>query len=591
MKKRIFPFATAAAALLSPAVAAAAPYASGVTVTGDAVTFILNESADTVKVVFNEGATTMVIGTTPEPAGTKNFSKAGFTSFRIEVEKNAGPGWKSGVLQQISQDTNDLVKFANGRGVAVNRLPDTGPLFGRVYTSVATTGSAAPVVVPPTPARTTNEGIYVLNADFSVTALGSGPQLGGLTFDTNATSGVESPYRLTVGEKGDLFIADWSETQGSVYKTDGNVSGGKMVLGGPIGLNPPIPPASTSTTNYPLTADKIHGSIAAVVTGGSEANKDLKLWVIDDDLQAPGATTPAIRNSIWLWDMAGEQLPMVNPPVDFTSAATVGAIGIGTVPQTADLCRSQDGTFYKLQRRASGFESGIFAIGPSGQRLPSHSDTTAIGSLAAFRAYSADIAVVDPFLEAVACDVSDDNWLAVLRRADNAIHLVKASGGLIDFSSHILLYTAPTTVAARDISFDAAGNLYTLSSGQALLRVYAPGGHTRATTTSTGTFSMLELSPTPPAPPLALMPTINSVTRTGNDLNIAFSSRLGLAGTIFLQRTANLETGPWETMVNPTGTPLPPAIFTIAGTAPNFTFRAIGAYTSSPPYFYRVKRN
>ena len=133
MKKRIFPFATAAAALLSPAVAAAAPYASGVTVTGDAVTFILNESADTVKVVFNEGATTIVIGTTPEPAGMKTFSKAGFTSFRIEVEKNAGPGWKSGVLQQISQDTNDLVKFANGRGVAVNRLPDTGPLFARLY--------------------------------------------------------------------------------------------------------------------------------------------------------------------------------------------------------------------------------------------------------------------------------------------------------------------------------------------------------------------------------------------------------------------------------------------------------------------------
>ena len=127
-----FPLA-AIPGLLSLSPAVAAPYASGVTITGDSVTFILNESADSLKVVFNEGASTLVIGTNPEPSGTKTFSKAGFTSFRIEVEKNAGPGWKSGVLQQISEDTNNLVKFANGRGVAINRFPNTGRFRAHRY--------------------------------------------------------------------------------------------------------------------------------------------------------------------------------------------------------------------------------------------------------------------------------------------------------------------------------------------------------------------------------------------------------------------------------------------------------------------------
>ena len=196
--------------------------------------------------------------------------------------------------------------------------------------------------------------------------------------------------------------------------------------------------------------------------------------------------------------------------------------------------------------------------------------------------------MADPFLEAGACDVSEDNWLAVLRRSDNAIHFVKVSLGVIDFSSHILLYTAPTTTAARDIAFDVAGNIYTISSGQALLRVYAPGGHTRAITSSTGTFELVEVAAPPAAPPLVLAPAITSVSRTGDDLILPFTSRLGIATTIVLQRTTSLELGPWET----SGTAaFPAAQFTITGTPPDFTFRAIGAFTASPPYFYRVKRN
>lgn len=580
---------TALAALLVAPVSQAAPYASAVTVTGDSVSFVLNESADSVKVVFNDGASTLVIGATPEPAGLKTFSKAGFSSFRIEVEKNAGPGWKSGVLQPITQDSNDLVKFANGRGIAVNRHPATGPLFGRIYASVGTPGTAAPVAVPPlTPRSDMAEGIYVLNPDFTATALGSGPLTGGLTFESHAgtttadlttINGTDSPYRLTVGENGDLFISDFSKTRGTVYKTDGNVANGKNVLGGATGS---IFPIAGSTGSQGL-----HGSIAAVVTEGSEADGNLKLWVVDQDLQSNTTTsTQTMRNSIWLWEMNNEPLPMANAPTLVASAAGIlgSSIGIGFAGQTCDLCRAPDGTFYKLQRRASGLESGIFALSSTGSPTTSHPEVTNTGSLAAFRAYSLDNTVVDPFLESVACDVSNDNWLAVLRRSDNAVHLVKTQDGKIDFATHILLYTAPTTNVARDVCFDSAGNLYTISSGQALLRVYAPGGHTRATTYSSGAFEISELSPTPPAPLLELKPVITGTSRVGNDLVMPFTSRLGIPGTIVLQQATDLELGPWTTLTTA-------ATFTITGSPPNYTAKAIGAFGGGDKQFYRVRRN
>ena len=583
-----------ALAILLPAGACAAPYAAAVKVTGDQVTFILNEMADAVKVVFDGGPTTLVIGTTPEPAGAKSFSKAGFSTFQIEVEKNAAPGWKSGVLQPISVDSNDLVKFANGRGVAINKFPETGANFGRIYAAVGTPGDAAPSVTPPVTPRTgMGEGIYGLNPDFSTTSLGTAPLTGGIVFEPNtstatadllAINGTDSPYRLVVGPGGDLFISDFSKTKGTVWKTNADVADGKNIFDGPTGSVYPI--GGVTGTNG------LHGSIAAAVVTGSEAGNDLQVWVVDQDLQTNKTTaTQTMRNSIWKWDMAADPLPMVNAPVLFTSTAPgVGPndAGIGFAAQTTDLTRSVDGTFYKLQRRAAGIESAVFAINALGVPVPSHPTITASGSRDAFRAASGETTALDPFLEAVACDISSDNWLAILRRADNAISLVRADLGVLDFSSHILLYPTPTTVAGRDIAFDAAGNLYVLSSGQALLRVYAPGGHTRATTTSSGTFEITTLTPPVPAAFLERLPIITAVTRTGNDLVMPFTSRLGLASTHVLQRTTNLELGPWDT----SGTPaFPAAAFTLTGTPPNYTFRAIGPLATQPAYFFRVKRN
>lgn len=570
MKCRLFSFA-AAPALLLPLTASAAPYASSVTDGGADISFVLNEPADSVKVVFNEPLPALEMG--PLAAGPHTFPKGASTGFQIVVEKNAGPGWKSGVLQQISDDTSELVKFANGLGLAVNRKPDTGKFFGRVYVSCSQNGTAAPVTAPPSPGRDVQEGIYVLNAGLAATELGSGALLGGLTFSNPATGADgASPYRLNVGEKGDLFIADWSDSTGSVYKTDGDVANGKNVLGGPTaGLKPPLPEGT------------LHGSIAGLVTSGSEQGGDLKLWVVDEDLQDdPASATLSTINSIWAWDSAGAALPMETPPVRFNASHN---IGINFATQTADLARGPDGTFYKTQRRAAGNESAVFALDAEGNTLgnapPSEEGTPVIGSRSAFQLYSGVSPAADPFLETRGCDVSDDGWLALIRN-DNAIHLVRVDAGLIDFDSHILLHPKPATIIGRDIAFDAAGNLYTISTGQSLLRVYAPGGHTRATTSSTGAFTITEVTPPAPAPRMELQPVVTRVTPDGADYTLQVTSRLGLASTLSVQRSPDLQVDSWET--------LDPLEFTITGDAPDFTVLIKGAARSESRYFYRVRR-
>jgi len=58
-------------------------------------------------------------------------------------------------------------------------------------------------------------------------------------------------------------------------------------------------------------------------------------------------------------------------------------------------------------------------------------------------------------------------------------------------TNRILLVTSPTNGPAEDIAFDAANNIYYVSSGQGLLRVFTPGEYTRATTRSDGTFNVV----------------------------------------------------------------------------------------------------
>jgi len=58
-----------------------------------------------------------------------------------------------------------------------------------------------------------------------------------------------------------------------------------------------------------------------------------------------------------------------------------------------------------------------------------------------------------------------------------------------------IVFAAPgSNPAAYDMTYDAAGNVYITHSSSELLQVFSPGGNTKATTNSNGTFSVVTIA-------------------------------------------------------------------------------------------------
>src|SRR5262245_9373933 len=114
-------------------VARAHPYASGITNSAGTIKYILNESADNVKIDFDNGTVTNDLGTLPR--GAQSFNLAGHTNFSILVSKTG-----SNLVTQISVDATNN-GFYGPRGVAVNRNPKTR-YFGRIYVCNANNGNS-----------------------------------------------------------------------------------------------------------------------------------------------------------------------------------------------------------------------------------------------------------------------------------------------------------------------------------------------------------------------------------------------------------------------------------------------------------------
>ncbi|MGI8966477.1 MAG: hypothetical protein ACR2H1_10385, partial [Limisphaerales bacterium] len=218
--------------LLFTSVAQAHPYASAVTNSGGNIQFILNESADNVTVTFDNNTVTNNLGALAK--GPQSFPLGTHTNYSIIVFKVG-----AGVPTQISDDTNNFVKFNSPRGVAVNTNASS-PYFGRAYVANSAVGAAG--------GRTLGDGIYVLKPDLS-DGVGQG--------DTASTSGIDfgtgaanSPFKIGVGDDNRLYINDFSTPTAATWSVDPNVSAGSsnMVFEG-IGetTNPTVHTRSAST--------------------------------------------------------------------------------------------------------------------------------------------------------------------------------------------------------------------------------------------------------------------------------------------------------------------------------------------------------
>lgn len=454
-------------------VALASPYASGLTNNAGTISFRLNEPADNVKVISSGGATTNDLGALPKGITTTNLGISG--AYQIVVTKAGPGGWT-----QSSNDTNNFVKFNSPRGVAVNTDPSS-PYFGRVYVANSATGTTA--------SRPVGDGIYVLNPDLT-DAVGQGDtaRTGGLNFTLSTAS---SPYRITIGQDNNLYICDWADASGNLYVTDPDVTDGL----GQFVLKP-----LEGTGAVPVGENNTHGSIAAAVVTGKLATGDLHVYTIDEDLQTDRtSTTRNELNSLWQYDLGAGPLP--SAATQERKLFTIPNPALNSTSQTMDLARGTNGYFYISDRRANGNEPGVYMVDSNGTNL--------FDSLtASLSAGGTNDFLIDTF----GIDVSPDGkYLAALRN-NNVVTVVPLTNGIPDMTKRIQFSAFGATVSARDIAFDAANNLYVVSSGFALLRAFSQGGTTVATTDSSGTFSV-----SAPEQFVSVSVTDNSASESGSD--------------------------------------------------------------------------
>lgn len=444
----IKPLVIALALGVGASVALARPYATSLTNSGGVISFRLNADADNVKIIYNGGAVTNDLGALPRGLNTVNLSITG--DYQIQVTKASGPGYPQGVVNQISNDTNVFVRFANQRGLAINKRPGS-PYFGRIYVSVSAAGTSG--------GRAVSDGIYLLNAD-QTDAVGQGdtPRTGGLLFDIVAAN-AESPGRLTLGPDDSLYITDWSDPHGGLMMTDANVATNAAAARVLFGYGGPTP----ATNN--------HGSISSVWVEGSLAGGDLVVYSQDEDL--------ATGNEVYRYDIGAGPLPYSDPG---TLAFRFGLVFNGILTK---IVRGPDGKWYGSNYRAdNATAAGIFAMDEFGSPL--------WNSLAAWRELSDNPGAFDVYFSNMrGFDVSPDGkYLAGLKGNTNSVNILPMVDGIPNMTNLIIMPTTPTTSIGRELAFDAVGNIYTVSSGQGLLRIYSPGGFSIVTTGSDGSLAI-----------------------------------------------------------------------------------------------------
>ena len=311
-----------------------AAYASGVSINGTTVSFILNEPADQLSITLNGTSTISLDGST---SGVKTFN-LGSTSdtFAITASTNDPIGYtiptggtiapvgtglsqasNAGGFMLISDDTNPLVRFNSPRGVTVATDPNNSQ-FGTAYISNSAAGSTSGVV------RAVGDGLYGLKADQS-DAFGNGNTAVPTGFE--GTPSTSSPFRLSVGADHNVYVADFSDANGGVYRMSNTLTGGTQVL---VGVGGP------ST----VPAGQNHGSTTAVFVTGTAAGTTL--YTLDEDLTSSNVVaggSTADKNSLWKYEI-GTATQYAGLPSKVNSGAALVPLA------TSDLDVGLNGDFY-----------------------------------------------------------------------------------------------------------------------------------------------------------------------------------------------------------------------------------------------------
>jgi hypothetical protein len=447
--------------------ARAVPYASCVTNNAGTVSYYLNEAADDVTIIFDGGGAgnTNALGAQVKGLHANAFTMGSHSTYAIQVSKTSPAGWV-----KTSDDSNALLQFNVGRGITVNYNPQDTRLFGRIYVANAYLSGGKATNVNLHTSRTLTQGLYALNAD-QTDALGqgnTGKVPTGIVF--NPTSGSD-PYKIAVGKNdSNVYVNTYSSADSTTWSVDGDLGTATQVLAG----------TPSNAVHYCY--------INSPVVTGTMANGNMTLWGVE-------AEKVGHYCQIAQWIIGSGGLPWNYAP-NFLGWCDKAPATLGVADIVCDIDLGADGKVFTSVNRAAGLNdtAGIKVYTPDGTSTVLWNSLTASGGS-------------DRMSLCRAIQISPDGTMLAAVRDNGEFQIIRLTNGLPDISSLVTITNNPgntsstTTWAAKDIAWDAAGNIYTLGwTNNYGVRVYSPGGTTISTTANdttglNGTFAAVNILP------------------------------------------------------------------------------------------------
>jgi hypothetical protein len=290
--------------------------------------------------------------------------------------------------------------------------------------------------------RATNDGLYRLRADMSEVNNGTA----GVDW-----SGTAGPWKSAIGTDDRVYVINYSADL--VHDIAPDLSSASQLID-----------ASNRTANQ---------WVGSVVVEGTQADGNRKIYTVNPNYN------DAARKGLIQYDLGSN------------AAATPGDTGTQYIGPDYylfypyDFVRDSAGDWYGTQYRYDS--TGAEAVAKFLDAAPPIN--TAAWQTAAFGPGG------EVFNGAYCLDIHEENgWVAYGNYYDGWVHIFDMADG-----SYITGFDAGSRI--RDISFDAAGNLYTVDNLTEWLKVWSPGGDTMMSTP----FTIIS-EPTAPSPDLDIKP-------------------------------------------------------------------------------------
>ena len=436
------------------------------------LSFVLNESADSVIVEVMDGITlikTIDAGALVGPGAhmvtwdkTDNGSNpvTGTYTFKVTCSNATGhTAWT-----QVSDDATTPLRFWYPRGIDIQK-DMTRDDFGRMYVAEAGNGSCGGGI------RVISEGIFILAADGSdPTNQGDTGYLGTIDF---TGSDYSSPCDVDLDEEGNLFISDWSDGHSGVWimDTENPTTAFSQLFGNDSNRDAN---GIVYQDGNPLSAP-LHGSIQWIQAEGTGAGR--VLYTIDEDSTILGQST----GSILKYEIGTTSSNYVTTPTIEYPDTDFGDLSVNGNTSAA----SELGGWWIAQYRWSGTPTDPCFWHYNGATIDFKDADPAVGTLvgpSSGPSYRGNIAI-DPVGQVAAMSTyyAPNTHIYDMSDAPTTVTYVQdvASGGS----------------NTMDLEFDPAGNLVSINANSEVLRVWSPPGASSFTTDSPASVSM----PVPPA--------------------------------------------------------------------------------------------